>query len=359
MADTGSKRKFTAEHRVYIVEAMVKTQSAVTAKRRFQRQFKMTITEKTVRAIFKAWKNDFTVEDLRKGNSGQPKTARTPEKKVIVRDLIQMDSRSSVRKLSAASGINKSSVHVILKCDLNLKPFKIQQAHEMKPGDDVKRLEFCRKIQHLSASGELNTEKIIFSDESHVYLRSVPNKQNNREWLPEKPQASNAVPLHSPKVTVWCGITSSRVLGPYFFEDDTGSAVTVTKERYVEMLEHFFIEDSHEICSETFFQQDGATPHTANLSMDWLRERFPERLISSKSDFPWPPRSPDLNPLDFFFWGYMKNEIWKSSPATMEDIKEKIREFCASIDDDVLHRVTQNFNSRIKRCIDANGGLFE
>ena len=53
------------------------------------------------------------------------------------------------------------------------------------------------------------------------------------------------------------------------------------------------------------------------------------------------------------------NEIWKSSPATMEDIKEKIREFCASIDDDVLHRVSQNFNSRIKRCIDANGGLFE
>ena len=113
-----------------------------------------------------------------------------------------MDSRSSVRKPSAASGINKSSVHVILKCDLNLKPFKIQPAHEMKPGDDVKRLEFCRKIQHLSASGELNTEKIIFSDESHVYLRSVPNKQNNREWLPEKPQASNAVPLHSLKVSL-------------------------------------------------------------------------------------------------------------------------------------------------------------
>ena len=189
----------------------------------------------------------------------------------------------------------------------------------MKLGD-VKRLEFCRKIQHLSASGELNTEKIIFSDESHVYLRSVPNKQNNREWLPEKPQASNAVPLHSPKVTVWCGITSSRVLGPYFFEDDTGSAVTVTKERYVEMLEHFFPEDSHEICSETFFQQDGATPHTAKLSMDWLRERFPERLISSKSDFPWPPRSPDLNPLDFFFWGYMKNVIWKSMVAFLNKL---------------------------------------
>ena len=25
-----------------------------------------------------------------------------------------------------------------------------------------------------------------------------------------------------------------------------------------------------------------------------------------------------------------KNEIWKSSPATMEDIKEKIPEICAS-----------------------------
>ena len=99
MADTGSKRKFSAEHRVYIVEAMIKTQSPVTTKRRFQRQFKVTITEKTFRAIFKAWKNDFTVEDLRKGNLGRPKTARTPEKKVILRDLIQMDRISSARKL--------------------------------------------------------------------------------------------------------------------------------------------------------------------------------------------------------------------------------------------------------------------
>ena len=74
--------------------------------------------------------------------------------------------------------------------------------------------------------------KIIFSDESHVYLKSSPNKQNDREWVKNKPDACNKVPLYSPKVTAWCETNSSRVFGPYFFEDEeTVSPVKVTKKR--------------------------------------------------------------------------------------------------------------------------------
>ena len=29
-----------------------------------------------------------------------------------------------------------------------------------------------------------------------------------------------------------------------------------------------------------WFQQDGATPHTSNGSLEWLRQRFADRLIS-------------------------------------------------------------------------------
>jgi len=50
-----------------------------------------------------------------------------------------------------------------------------------------------------------------------------------------------------------------------------------------------------------WFQQDGATAHTARTSMNLLREHFPKRLISLRGDLQWSAHSPDLDPCDFFF----------------------------------------------------------
>ncbi|VEN45738.1 unnamed protein product, partial [Callosobruchus maculatus] len=37
------------------------------------------------------------------------------------------------------------------------------------------------------------------------------------------------VPLHSEKVTVWCALWSGGIIGPYFFENEEGVALTVTE----------------------------------------------------------------------------------------------------------------------------------
>ena len=55
-----------------------------------------------------------------------------------------------------------------------------------------------------------------------------------------------------------------------------------------------------------WFQQDGATPHTANETLAWLRQRFEEKLISRRCDVEWAPHSPDLKPPDFYLWGFLK-----------------------------------------------------
>jgi hypothetical protein len=43
--------------------------------------------------------------------------------------------------------------------------------------------------------------------------------------------------------------------------------------------------------------QDGATAHTANYSINVLKEVFENRLISRGL---WPARSPDLSRFDFY-----------------------------------------------------------
>ena len=73
-----------------------------------------------------------------------------------------------------------------------------------------------------------------------------------------------------------------------------------------------------------WFQQDGATPHTSNESLAWLRQRFPDRLISRRCDPEWSPHSPDLNPPDFYLWGYLKDRVFGNNPQTIPDLKAAI-----------------------------------
>ncbi|GFW51435.1 uncharacterized protein TNCV_4211131 [Trichonephila clavipes] len=67
------------------------------------------------------------------------------------------------------------------------------------------------------------------------------------------------------------------------------------------MITNFFIPElnNHDV-QELWFQQDGATCHTARATIDLLKDTFDDRLISRFVPVKWPPRSCDLTPLDYF-----------------------------------------------------------
>ena len=73
--------------------------------------------------------------------------------------------------MSVISGIAKTSVHIILK-KKNYKPMICQ---ELKSSDKEKRLEFCQQVEKMVLDQELDLSDLIFSDESHVYLKGKPN----------------------------------------------------------------------------------------------------------------------------------------------------------------------------------------
>jgi len=48
------------------------------------------------------------------------------------------------------------------------------------------------------------------------------------------------------------------------------------------------------------YQQDGTTPHCSNVSLEFLQWYFPgDRLISRRTDNPWPAHSPALQTISF------------------------------------------------------------
>ena len=149
----------------------------------------------------------------------------------------------------------------------------------------------------------LAKKKIIFSGEAHFDLGGYVNKQNCCIWSTENPHAYIEKLTHPKRITVWFRFWSRGIIGPFFFENEQGEAVRVNGERYRAMLNKFlFTKIEEEDIGNIWFQQDGDTCHTAEATLDVLRSVFEDRIISSRADVVWPPRSCDFTPLDYYLW---------------------------------------------------------
>jgi hypothetical protein len=119
------------------------------------------------------------------------------------------------------------------------------------------------------------------------------------------------------------------VIGPYFFEDEVGRTLTVNSALYTEMLRTFLEQELQRpgVGTQTlWFQQNGATAHTARTAMRVLNEMFSARVISRRVNIEWSARSPNLNACDFYPWGYLKGKVYEKKPRTTMDLKQNIRE---------------------------------
>ena len=154
-----------------------------------------------------------------------------------------------------------------------------------------------------------------------------------------------------------------------------GQASPFSQDQRIWIVEKFFIEGSinqfvykelleekvgpllkHRATREQlYFMQDGATCHTTQLNLEFLRSKFVDRVISNKTDLPWPPNSPDLNALDFFsgdFPGIIK-------PSTIVNIKSIVNDFAESMDPDLVQRACECAKLRFEKMRQKRGGHFE
>ena len=107
------------------------------------------------------------------------------------------------------------------------------------------------------------------------------------------------------------------------------------------MIGNFFLPKMEELdMPDMWFQQDGATCHTARETMAQLRATFGEQFISRFGPVNWPPRSCDLTPLDYFLWSHVKAHVYRDKPATIDALG-------ANIEADMFERVCRNWALRM------------
>ncbi|GFX88338.1 transposable element Tc3 transposase [Trichonephila clavipes] len=191
-------------------------------------------------------------------------------------------------------------------------------------------------------------KRILFSDEAHFWLNGYVKKQNCHIWIEANPQVYVEIPLHPEKLTLCCVLWAGGIMGPYFFKNDEGYNVTVNGDRYRAMITNFFIPKlNNRDVQELWFQQDGATCHTARATIDLLKYTFGDCLISRFGPVNWPPRSCDLTPLDYFLWGYVKSLVYADKPQTLDHLEDNIRRVIADIRPQMLENVYEKWTSRL------------
>lgn len=149
----------------------------------------------------------------------------------------------------------------------------------------------------------------------------------------------------------------NRIIGPYYFE------ANVSSETYLELLVDYLLAELHrrgfdsaQIC----YQHDGAPAHITNDVRQCLNDNFMCWIGRGEGSLiAWPPRSPDLNMLDFFLWGVLQHRVNQLTSRSIDEVKRKVPAEIARITPDTLARVHENLFKRLHKCIEQEGGVFE
>ena len=105
--------------------------------------------------------------------------------------------------------------------------------------------------------------------------------------------------------------------------------------------------------------QDGAPPHFSCFVTDVLNERFLDAWIGRGGPIPWPPRSPDLSPLDFFLCGYIKNIVYAEKIRNIQHLQERITSAIENVTRDMIQKTWQEIEYRLDVSRATNGAHIE
>jgi hypothetical protein len=85
------------------------------------------------------------------------------------------------------------------------------------------------------------------------------------------------------------------------------------------------------------------------------------RWIGRGGPTAWPPRSPDLNPLDLYLWGHLETLVYAAPVDNEEAFHHRIVDACHSIRNypGFFERMRQSMMRRVEACIESHGGHFE
>ena len=289
--------------------------------------------------------------------SGRPKTARTVQNIAACRNesrkgLTARSPIKSTRRLANRLGISNRSVTNIYLKDLQMKSLKCLPVQELSEATKRKRLVRCRSLQRKYRYREL--QRIWFSDESLFPLTGYVNRQNKRLRARNRASLGNRRIVERAKfpkaLMVWAAVSKMGKLDLLILPVGT----RIPGELYRNMIREHIVPELERVCGNQryIFQQDGAPAHRAGetqilcrvLMSDFIPEEF------------WPPNSPELNPLDYCIWDFLKDRVYATAPRTIGQLEQRIRQVWEELPQQVIDSSIDVWRQRIAAVIRNEGG---
>lgn len=285
----------------------------------------------------------------------------TAIEEAVVRDL-WADPYISTRRLALRHGISQSTAWRILKKQ-GLHPYHFQRVQHLHENvDNRPRCVMSAWIQRKIQDNPEFFKKVLWMDESQFTRDGMTNFRNLHKWCPkgENPRLIRASTFQVRfSVNVWAGLVDDKLIGPIILPQ------TLNAERFLELLSEDLPSLLDDVPLTTrrrlMLQMDGCPAHYARVVRNFLNQHYPNRWIGRSGPVGWPARSPDMNPLDYFLWGAMKQKVYATPVNTEAELQDRILSCAQQMKDDpeMIRRATQQISVRATLCLQQRGGHFE
>lgn len=292
--------------------------------------------------------------------SGRPISVRTPEVEEMVLESVEENPQSSCRRIAQQHGIRTHSLVWQILHDQLLYPYHLQRVQALLPCDFEARTNLSRWISNQQAENPLFISNILFTDEASFTRNGINNFHNRHVWAEENPHAiQSSDNQHRFSLNVWGGIFKDKLFGPVFLPGRLNgqSYLEFLVNTLPELLENTPLEQRETL----WFMHDGAPAHFSLNVRRHLNNTFGEQWIGRGGPVAWPPRSPDLNPLDFYLWGHLKSIVYARPVNTVEELSDRIRAGFQQVraNPGIFERVRGSMLRRIVCCVQENGRNIE
>lgn len=272
-------------------------------------------------------------------------------------NLITADPTLSTRAVGIMCGVDKMDVW---RCwnRFGLHPFHFRKVQGLIDNDGFSRVVYCQRMNEKLLQNPNFLNSVLWTDEAQFTRSGVFNSHNFHMWMEDNPHAAwEFSHQHKFSVNMWAGIINNKLIGPVEFPARLNSDyyLNFLREDLNILLEDIDLETRRSM----WYQHDGAPPHYGRIVRDYLNQAFPDRWIGRASDtILWPPRSPDLTPLDFYLWGTLKNMVYANPINSREELIQKITEAAQYLKNRPA-QLNGQIRTRLNLCIEKDGSHFE
>ena len=304
--------------------------------------------ERTIRRLRQRVADTGSTKD--RPRSGRPRVTSERTDRRIVREHIVDPFRSATATAAAPPGMNNARISyrtVIRRLrERDIRPHRAYVGVELTANRRANRLAWGRN--HSNGQWRQGQwRRVVFSDESRFKLSRKDGRMRVYRRRGERFATANVQQVDR------YGGGSVMVWGAIRFGWKSRLVVVdgnLTAQRYIDEILRNDVTPHFANNPNDIFMQDNARPHAARLTQQYLQ-------VNNVNTLPWPPYSPDMNPIEHL-WDHLDRRIRKRQlpPATLAQMRQAIVEEWNAYPQHRINRLVMSMQRRLRSMIASRGG---